>query len=72
MKLSKKKLTKKNAVEIFKQVQLMEDLHYANLRSLEATMLSGYDNIYELAIIAGDVIGIGKITKTGKKLVFHR
>jgi hypothetical protein len=67
-----KRLLKKHAVEIFKQVDLMEDLHYANIRALERTMLTGYDGLYEIAIVGGDIVGIGKITKTGKKLVFHR
>jgi hypothetical protein len=35
-------------------------------------MLTGYDGLYEIAIVGGDIVGIGKITKTGKKLVFHR
>lgn len=67
-----KKLTKKDAEKIFKLVQNMEDLHWANIHALETTLLSKFNNNYELAIVGGDIVGIGQITKTGKKIIFHR
>ena len=70
--MRKKKLTKTHADRIFKQVQLIEDLYYENIRALERTMLAGYDGIYEIAVVGGDIVGIGQITKTGKKLIYHR
>lgn len=66
------KLTRKDADKIFQLVQNMEDLHWANLSSLEHTVIKPFGDKYELAVVDGQIAGIGMVTKKGNKLVFHR
>ena len=67
-----KRLTKKDADKIFELVQNMEDLHWANMCDLEYNIVKPFGENYELAIVDGQVVGIGKITRKGQKIVFHR
>jgi hypothetical protein len=67
-----KKLTRTDANKIFKLVQNMEDLHWTNMRSLENTVVKALGSQYELAVVDGNIVGIGEVTSRGHKLIFHR
>lgn len=68
-----KKLTKKDAEKIFKLVQNMEDLHWANISALENTVVKKFGDQYELATVDESIVGIGKVLKNGsRKLIHHR
>jgi len=73
MKSSRKKLTKEQVSDVFREVQFAENTFWNDIEVINDSFLKCIDRRYELAVIAGEVVGIGYVDKDGnKKLVHHR
>lgn len=67
-----KKLTQKDADDIFKLVKKMEELHWDHINALDETIKLVFGKSYELAVVDGNVVGVGKVTPHRNKIIFHR
>jgi hypothetical protein len=66
-----RKLTRSRAETYFKLIKSADDVYWRAISTIENELQDKFGKDYELAIVDGSVIGIGRFTRAGRKLVFH-
>ena len=72
MSSSKKKLTQKIVKEIFEEIEAHEENYVGEVCAIDTRLKEKFGDKYEIAWVGGEVIGIGMLTKDGRKLIYHR